>query len=371
MEQSGPNLRLAWTQEGTQETFYDMWRSEMEGVPHVDGLYLDDVHTVDLHPWPRKGGRGVYLNLSNQQLSDAQIVEIPPGGRLNPEKHLFEEMVFVLSGRGATDVWNEGEQRLTFEWQAGSMFAIPLNSWHEFYNGSGSEPARYLAFTDAPLVMNRFRNTDFVFNNDYTFIDRYTYSQDYFSGEGEDLGRILKTNFVADVLGTKLVASPDAPGVGYGRFVLAGGTMTAHTARVPAGRYRFGHRHGAGAYILWLKGTGHDRTWETETTNVAQIPWHAGTITSPPEWWYHQHFNTGSEPAVALAFHVNSLVAEVAGELRRFQNPALREVPFDLEDPQIREDYKRELEKLGIPFDMEEVYQNDREIRRQPAAVGD
>ena len=139
--------------------------------------------------------------------------------------------------------------------------------------------------------------------------------------------------------------------------------MTAHTARVPAGRYRFGHRHGAGAYILWLKGMGYDRTWETETTNVAQIPWHAGTITSPPEWWYHQHFNTGNEPAVALAFHVNSLVAEVAGELR--------EVPFDLEDPQIREDYKRELEKKGIPLDMEEVYQNDRDIRRQPAAVGD
>jgi gentisate 1,2-dioxygenase len=100
-------------------------------------------------------------------------------------------------------VWHEGEPKLTFEWQEGSLFAVPLNCWHQHFNGSGSEPARYLALTDAPLVMNRFRNLDFVFNCNYQFRDRYTFSEDYFAAKAEEFSdAILKTNFIPDVLST-------------------------------------------------------------------------------------------------------------------------------------------------------------------------
>jgi quercetin dioxygenase-like cupin family protein len=51
----------------------------------------------------------------------AYILEISPGGSVLPERHLYEEIVYVLSGRGATTVWNEGGSKRTFEWNEGSV----------------------------------------------------------------------------------------------------------------------------------------------------------------------------------------------------------------------------------------------------------
>ena len=36
-------------------------------------------------------------------------------------------------------------ERHSFEWQTGSLFAIPLNASYRHYNGSGAEPARFVA----------------------------------------------------------------------------------------------------------------------------------------------------------------------------------------------------------------------------------
>ena len=82
------------------------------------------------------------------------MCEIAPAGKLEPQRQLFEEMILVLDGRGSTTVWNDAGNRVTFEWKAGAMFAIPLNAWHQHFNGSGREPARYVAVTNAPPVIN-------------------------------------------------------------------------------------------------------------------------------------------------------------------------------------------------------------------------
>ena len=48
--------------------------------------------------------------------------EIPAGKALKPQRHLFEELIYIVSGRGATTVWNDPASKHTFEWQEGSVF---------------------------------------------------------------------------------------------------------------------------------------------------------------------------------------------------------------------------------------------------------
>ena len=83
-----------------QESAYQRWL-RMEGLPVIRDYYIEDIRAVPLEPWERRGGSGVYLNLiGTGDMNDATICEIPPGRSLNPERYLFEEMVYVASGRG-------------------------------------------------------------------------------------------------------------------------------------------------------------------------------------------------------------------------------------------------------------------------------
>jgi gentisate 1,2-dioxygenase len=62
-------------------------------------------------------------------------------------------MIYVLDGRGSTAVWNNAGSRVSFEWKAGAMFAIPLNCWHQHFNGSGKDPVRSWRL-NAPVIIN-------------------------------------------------------------------------------------------------------------------------------------------------------------------------------------------------------------------------
>ena len=77
---------------------------EEEGIPIVRGLGVYDVRDLDLKPWNRLGGNGAYLELSGLgNKAGLYVVEIPPRGALNREKHMYEEMYYVVEGRGSTE----------------------------------------------------------------------------------------------------------------------------------------------------------------------------------------------------------------------------------------------------------------------------
>ena len=79
---------------------YRNWQVE-EGLPVYGGLHVKDLNNVELGPWKRRGGLGAYINLQGTgDCDDAYVCEIPPGESLQPDRHLFEELVFVLEGRG-------------------------------------------------------------------------------------------------------------------------------------------------------------------------------------------------------------------------------------------------------------------------------
>ena len=65
-----------------------------------------------------------------------------------------------------------GGPRRTVQWKAGAVIGPPLNTWRQHRN-RGAAPARLLAISNAPVVIDLFHNLDFVFNNDYVFRDRY------------------------------------------------------------------------------------------------------------------------------------------------------------------------------------------------------
>jgi quercetin dioxygenase-like cupin family protein len=119
---------------------YDEWL-KAEDLPVISGFFIADINTIELAPWQRKGVLGAYIRLQGtEDWTGAYVCEIPPGQQTKPQRHLFEEMIFILKGSGATTVWEEGGQPQTFEWQKGSLFAIPLNAHHQHFNGAAGEP---------------------------------------------------------------------------------------------------------------------------------------------------------------------------------------------------------------------------------------
>src|SRR5688500_14294269 len=108
-----------------------------EGVPIHRGFGVDCL-TLDLAPSPRMGGLGAYVDLRGRgDYCAFYLAEIPAGGALNPERHVYEEVIYVLSGRGSTSIELPDGSEHVFEWRAGSLFAIPLNLRHRHFNGDG------------------------------------------------------------------------------------------------------------------------------------------------------------------------------------------------------------------------------------------
>src|ERR1700758_259170 len=100
-----------------RETPYTRW-VRSEGLEIIGAHYVPNLHSVALKPWARRGGSAVFINHEASRTSnDCYVCEIPPGKSLAPHRQLYEEMVFVLGGRGSTTVWNDAGARVTFAWK--------------------------------------------------------------------------------------------------------------------------------------------------------------------------------------------------------------------------------------------------------------
>jgi len=291
----------------------------------------------------------VFINLSNQTVDDAYLAEIPPGGALHPERHLYEELIYIVAGRGSTAVWQPDGEPVRFDWQAGSFFAIPLNAYHQHFNHDAGRPARLLAATSAPLTINLLHSTDAVFHTEYAFTDRFAGEPGFFDGaktfhDGVKSG-LWETNFIADVADVELRDHGER-GEGESIFLaLSGSAMKSHISRFPVGTYKKAHRHGPGAHIYIIDGEGYTLMWK-EGEPRQRFDWHVGSLISPPNNWYHQHFNTGDRPATYLALQRPVVIYNKGGT---------HQIEYEHEDPLIREEYVIELAGRGVDLRMEAV----------------
>ena len=61
-----------------KETPYVRW-VRGEGLDIISAQYVPNLRTVELKPWPRRGGSGVYINHDASRFSnDCYVCEIPP-----------------------------------------------------------------------------------------------------------------------------------------------------------------------------------------------------------------------------------------------------------------------------------------------------
>ena len=149
--------------------YFDEWVAR-EGLDLIRGWKVDDVYSVPLKYWARTDGYAVQIQLEGTgELNAAYIQEIPPGQAPVPAAPPVRGARVRPRGRGSTSVWYREDRKSSFEWQAGSLFALPMNAHYQFFNGSGTEPARYVAVTTAPIMLNLLRNDDVVFDNDARF----------------------------------------------------------------------------------------------------------------------------------------------------------------------------------------------------------
>ncbi|HEY3116325.1 MAG TPA: ethanolamine ammonia lyase-activating protein [Chloroflexota bacterium] len=324
-----------------RESVYQKWQ-EGEGIPIHRTSYIADLHTLDVEPWGRVGQKGAFVNLAEQEEDDSYVLELAPGGQTEVLHHLFECTILVLAGRGATTLWQEGHQKQTVEWQRGTVFSPPLNSYYQHYNLDGQQPARLYAVTNAPMVMNLVRNADFLFNEPYVFADRYNVEEDFFSRPGERLSRnSWKTNYISDIRAFGLDDAANRGASGFlTQFSISNNQMAVHCSQFPPGTYKKAHRHNVGAHVVVLDGQGYSLLW-FEGQGSQKIDWQDGSVLSPKEWEYHQHFNTGPTAARYMAMRLGNL------DPRHYEGFMPDQIEYEYEDPEIFELYTRECASHG------------------------
>jgi len=117
--------------------------------------------------WPEKlihknvEKEGLHDQFSQERKHPVFFVDLPtknvsmtiggllPGQLTNRHRHTYETVLFVLEGKGYTEI--EG---VKVEWEAGDAVYIPSWAWHRHQNLSSSKSARYLACENAPQLQN-------------------------------------------------------------------------------------------------------------------------------------------------------------------------------------------------------------------------
>jgi uncharacterized RmlC-like cupin family protein len=352
---------------------YKEWANG-EGIPvHLD--FGHDLIALETGPWARYDARGCFAFTHGAgDFMSNYVLEVLPGRKTRPLRHLYEAFFYVLVGHGSTTVWLPNGETRSFEWGPKALFAIPLNCQYQIFNNSGAEPVRLSCTHDGPITVNLYHNVDFVFDNPFAFPDRAGQSK-HFEGEGDlrtytvkskNANRnVWETNFVHDLTSFKLYEL-EARGKGSLNvsFVLADGTMHAHVSQIPAGRYKKAHRHVAGTHVHAVDGEGYSLLWYEGDSEFKEFPWRHGFMYTPPFWMFHQHFNTCGKPARYLACSLGSRrypfisfrrKSSEGGGATSIQEGG-RQIEYEDQDPRIHRKWLEAIRKNSVESQMGDIF---------------
>jgi quercetin dioxygenase-like cupin family protein len=398
--------------QGYARAGYGKWRRppspydsfmESQNLPIYRGIGVRRVQDLPRAPWRRLGGKGTFIQLyGTEGIWGCYVVEIPPADALNSERHLYEEVIFVVEGRGAAEIWQEeGGRRDILEWQPGSLFTIPLNTHHRLINAMGSGSALLLVGTTAPSAINLFTDSEFVFSCPYVFRDRYE------GGDGSLKPRplelepdpyrglaMVKAAIIPDAVRMPLpLDNRRSPGFRRLEPHLAKNVFYQWVGQHESGRYSKAHAHESAAVLICLAGKGYTYAWPRE---AGTHPWQTGqadrvvrqdyepvgmvSATPMGGQWFHQHFGVAREPLRLMAWFGpfgrgtgrepgrpgEEVLDKNAMDLEEGGNS----IPYWEEDPRIRQEYESAILREGVEFRMDAGFYQRPPRVATPAAKG-
>lgn len=267
---------------------YDNW-ARAQGVPVVTAPAVQ-LADVPMQPWPRYGADGAIAHVEGRcDFLTLFIFEIAADASTNPLRHVYEELFYVVSGSGDTDVTlsNGVQRRIT--WRAGHMFSVPVNARHE--HRAGSEGARLAAFSDIRYLLGLYRNESFLFDNPAAFDKRHRKA----AGEPwlEAPTRLL------------LTAGDDGA---RGELRLADSTLGASVIELADGQSTLARRQMQGAHLLCVAGQGASLSFDDPDGPVSRTPWSTGDVIGLTGMRFHQHVAHGG-PARFIVIELGSVVS--------------------------------------------------------------
>lgn len=153
-----------WAAGSERGTFYADTLRDAAERPARD-LGRKKIITPEDMPW-ENAPQGLLKHLVNDSMNarvetvDVYMQIIPPGSKSGKHRHLAEEALYVLEGRGydvhvdcdveITDTyhWTPQDEERRFEWEAGDMIYVPPNTIHQHVNADPERPARLVSATN-------------------------------------------------------------------------------------------------------------------------------------------------------------------------------------------------------------------------------
>ena len=151
----------AWMRGKVNGKLYQNMLDDALNAPVTNARRKKVVHPEEM-PW-EMARQGLLKHLLNEQMNtrmdtvDAYMQVIPPGSRSGKHRHLAEECLYVVEGRGydlhqdceveITDTyhWKPQDEVKRFEWEAGDVIYIPPNAIHQHFNADPQRPARLIS----------------------------------------------------------------------------------------------------------------------------------------------------------------------------------------------------------------------------------
>jgi quercetin dioxygenase-like cupin family protein len=154
----------AWIRGRHNQKLYQALLEDAASAPARNAKRKKIVHPEDM-PW-EMSRQGLLKHLLNEGMNtrmetvDAYMLVIAPGSRSGRHRHLAEECLYVLEGRGydlhqdcdveITDTyhWKPQAEVKRYEWEAGDVIYIPPNTIHQHFNADPERPVRLISATN-------------------------------------------------------------------------------------------------------------------------------------------------------------------------------------------------------------------------------